>query len=134
MSDGRSDRRGGGGHRRPVRRRRQAASSSPVDGVAPNSTICVIDLAGCGEAPRKGGPGITQPDLLVNQTDLAPHGGAEFGVMARDAVAMRGNRSAVVTQVTNDVGVQRIAEIVIAARHQACTLLSSSSSSTKSAR
>ncbi len=94
----------------------------------------MIDLAGCDEAPRKGGPGVAQPDLLTNQTGLVPHVGAELGVMARDAAAMRGNRSAVVAEVTNDVGVRRVAEIVIAAWHQACTPLPSSSSSTKSAR
>jgi len=39
---------------------------------------------------RKGGPGITQSDLLViNKTDLAP-GGADLAVMERDARKMRG--------------------------------------------
>src|SRR5438128_4483424 len=36
-------------------------------------TIYVIDVAGGDNVPRKGGPGITQSDLLViNKTDLAP--------------------------------------------------------------
>jgi len=36
-------------------------------------TIYVIDVAGGDKVPRKGGPGITQSDLLViNKTDLAP--------------------------------------------------------------
>src|SRR5213075_1754169 len=39
-------------------------------------TIYVIDVAGGDKVPRKGGPGITQSDLLViNKTDLAPHVG-----------------------------------------------------------
>jgi urease accessory protein len=98
-------------------------------------TISVIDVAGGDKVPRKGGRGITQPDLLiVNKADLAPHVGADLGVMARDAVTARGEGPTMFAQVTNDVGVQRIAEIVIAARHQACTPLSSSSSTTKSAR
>ena len=38
-------------------------------------TIYVIDVAGGEKIPRKGGPGITRSDLLViNKTDLAPHG------------------------------------------------------------
>src|SRR5688500_11248257 len=36
-------------------------------------TIYVIDVSGGDKIPRKGGPGITQSDLLViNKTDLAP--------------------------------------------------------------
>lgn len=55
-------------------------------------TIYVIDVAGGDKIPRKGGPGITQSDLLViNKTDLAPHVGADLGVMDRDAKRMRGD-------------------------------------------
>jgi urease accessory protein len=97
-------------------------------------TIYVIDVAGGDKVPRKGGPGITQSDLLIiNKTDLAPHVGADLGVMARDAAAMRGEGPTVFAQVTNGVGVEEVAETVLTARRQACTL-SSSSSSTKSAR
>src|SRR5215831_17133600 len=54
-------------------------------------TIYVVDVAGGDKVPRKGGPGITQSDLLViNKTDLAPHVGADLEVMARDARRMRG--------------------------------------------
>ena len=36
-------------------------------------TIYVIDVSGGDKIPRKGGPGITQSDLLIiNKTDLAP--------------------------------------------------------------
>jgi urease accessory protein UreG len=42
-------------------------------------TIYVIDVAGGDKIPRKGGPGITQSDLLViNKTDLAPLVGADL--------------------------------------------------------
>src|SRR5262249_56477299 len=42
-------------------------------------TIYVIDVAGGDKVPRKGGPGITQSDLLViNKIDLAPHVGADL--------------------------------------------------------
>ena len=55
-------------------------------------TIYVIDVAGGDKVPRKGGPGITQSDLLViNKTDLAPAVGADLDVMARDARKMRGD-------------------------------------------
>ena len=72
-------------------------------------TIYVIDVAGGDKVPRKGGPGITQSDLLViNKTDLAPHVGADLGVMARDAAAMRGDGPTVFAQVTNDIGVDEV--------------------------
>jgi urease accessory protein len=50
----------------------------------------VIDVAGGDKIPRKGGPGITQSDLLVvNKTDLAEIVGADLSVMERDARKMR---------------------------------------------
>ena len=53
-------------------------------------TIYVIDVAGGDKIPRKGGPGITQSDLLViNKIDLAPLVGASLEVMRRDAARMR---------------------------------------------
>ena len=77
-------------------------------------TIYVIDVAGGDKVPRKGGPGITQSDLLViNKTDLAPHVGADLGVMDRDARRMRGEGPTVFAQVTHGVGVEAIAEQVV---------------------
>jgi urease accessory protein len=79
-------------------------------------TIYVIDVAGGDKVPRKGGPGITQSDLLViNKTDLAPHVGADLDVMARDAARMRGPGPVVFTQVTRDVGVDAVIEHVLGA-------------------
>ncbi|KAL7436500.1 hypothetical protein ACHAXM_005230 [Skeletonema potamos] len=53
-------------------------------------TIYVIDVAGGDKVPRKGGPGITQSDLLViNKIDLAEAVGASLEVMERDANKMR---------------------------------------------
>jgi len=66
-----------------------AASFSPelVD-----ASIYVIDVSGGDKIPRKGGPGVTRSDLLIiNKTDLAPHVGADLGVMKRDAERMRGD-------------------------------------------
>ena len=80
-------------------------------------TIYVIDVAGGDKVPRKGGPGITQSDLLViNKTDLAPHVGADLSVMERDAAKMRGSGPTVFAQVTRGVGVEQIAAHVLAAR------------------
>lgn len=72
-------------------------------------TIYVIDVSGGDKIPRKGGPGITQSDLLViNKTDLAPLIGADLHVMARDAKRMRGDGPTVFAQVKNGVGVDEI--------------------------
>ena len=63
-----------------------------------DATIYVIDVAEGEKIPRKGGPGITRSDLLViNKIDLAPHVGADLGVMERDATRMRGERPFVFT-------------------------------------
>lgn len=83
-------------------------------------TIYVIDVAGGDKIPRKGGPGITQSDLLViNKTDLAPLVGADLGVMERDARKMRGDGPFLFTQVTNGVGVPEVVEHMVAAWTQA---------------
>lgn len=72
-------------------------------------TIYVIDVSGGDKVPRKGGPGITQSDLLIiNKTDLAPHVGADLNVMDRDARKMRGDGPFVFSQVTKGVGVDEI--------------------------
>ena len=53
--------------------------------------IYVIDVAQGDKIPRKGGPAIRYSDLLViNKIALAPHVGADLGVMERDARLMRG--------------------------------------------
>ena len=72
-------------------------------------TVYVIDVAGGDKVPRKGGPGITQSDLLViNKTDLAPAVGADLDVMARDAKRMRGEGPVVFAQVRHGIGVDEI--------------------------
>ncbi|MBC8096896.1 MAG: urease accessory protein UreG [Akkermansiaceae bacterium] len=72
-------------------------------------TIQVIDVAGGDKIPRKGGPGITQTDLLViNKTDLAEAVGADLKVMERDTRKMRGNGPFVFAQVKHGVGVDEI--------------------------
>jgi urease accessory protein len=82
-------------------------------------TVYVIDVAGGDKIPRKGGPGITQADLLViNKTDLAPAVGADLEVMARDARRMRGDGPVVFAQVKHGPGVDAIIEHILHAwRH-----------------
>ncbi|MDB6108827.1 MAG: ureG [Pedosphaera sp.] len=77
-------------------------------------TIYVIDVAGGDKIPRKGGPGITQSDLLViNKTDLATAVGADLAVMDRDAQTMRGNGPIVFAQVRHGQGMDAIFHQVI---------------------
>lgn len=77
-------------------------------------TIQVIDVAGGDKVPRKGGPGITQSDLLViNKTDLAAAIGADLGVMDRDAKKMRGTGPFVFAQVKHGVGVDEIIDHIL---------------------
>jgi urease accessory protein len=79
-------------------------------------TIYVIDVSGGDKIPRKGGPGITQSDLLViNKTDLAPLVRADLGVMDRDAKKMRGDGPFLFAQVINDVGVDDVVWHVVGA-------------------
>jgi len=79
-------------------------------------TIYVIDVAGGDKVPRKGGPGITQSDLLViNKTDLAAAVGADLGMMERDARAMRGAGPFVFAQVKHGQGVEEIISHILAA-------------------
>ena len=82
-------------------------------------TIQVIDVCGGDKIPRKGGPGITQSDLLViNKTDLAAGVGADLEVMERDTLKMRGHGPFVFAQVKNGVGLDGIIhEIVHAWQH-----------------
>src|SRR5580698_3939534 len=82
-------------------------------------TVYVIDVAGGDKVPRKGGPGITQSDLLViNKTDLAPHVGASLDVMARDARAMRGDGPFVFSQANRGVGLDVIVDAILDAWRQ----------------
>jgi urease accessory protein len=79
-------------------------------------TLYVIDVAGGDKVPRKGGPGITQSDVLViNKTDLAPLVGANLEVMAKDARRMRGEGPVVFTQVTHGVGVDQVIRLLLEA-------------------
>ncbi|KAF2804052.1 urease accessory protein UreG [Mytilinidion resinicola] len=78
--------------------------------------IYVIDVSGGDKIPRKGGPGITQSDLLVvNKTDLAEIVGADLGVMERDARKMREGGPTIFAQVKNGVAVDHIVNLILSA-------------------
>ena len=92
-------------------------------------TIYVIDVSGGDKIPRKGGPGITQSDLLViNKTDLAELVGADLGVMDRDARRMRGDGPFLFSQVLHGVGVRAIADQLLGAWRAATAARGSGSS------
>jgi len=77
-------------------------------------TLYVIDVAAGDKIPRKGGPGITQSDLLViNKIDLAPHVGASLDIMKRDAKKMRGETPFVFTDLKEGVGIDKIEKFII---------------------
>jgi urease accessory protein len=83
-------------------------------------TIYVIDVAGGDKVPRKGGPGITQSDLLIiNKTDLARYVGADLAVMDRDSRAMRGDGPTVFAQAKNGVGIEVVIDHVLRAKAEA---------------
>ncbi|WVR08555.1 urease accessory protein UreG [Kwoniella sp. DSM 27419] len=78
--------------------------------------IYVIDVSGGDKIPRKGGPGISQSDLLiVNKIDLAPHVGASLEVMRRDAAKMREGGPTLFTSVRNNDGVQDVIDSILSA-------------------
>ncbi|KAJ7505567.1 CobW/HypB/UreG, nucleotide-binding domain-containing protein [Mycena galericulata] len=78
--------------------------------------IYVIDVSGGDKIPRKGGPGISQSDLLViNKTDLAPHVNASLEVMDRDSKLMRGDGPTVFASVKENTGVADVISLILAA-------------------
>ena len=83
-------------------------------------TVYVIDVAGGDKVPRKGGPGITQADVLVvNKVDLAPAVGADLDVMRRDALKMRGAGPTVFAAVKKGGGLDAIIGEIFAAQRRA---------------
>jgi len=76
--------------------------------------LFVIDVAGGDKVPRKGGPGITNSDLLViNKTDLAPHVGADVSIMESDARRLRGERPVLLTSLREDPSAAGIAGFIV---------------------
>lgn len=74
-----------------------------------DATIFVIDVAEGDKIPRKGGPGITQSDLLIiNKIDLAPFVGADLKIMERDSKKMRGEKPFIFTNLRGDEGINEV--------------------------
>ena len=83
-----------------------------------DATIYVIDVAGGDKIPRKGGPGITQSDLLViNKIDLAPMVEASLEVMERDTKMMRKQKPYVMTDLKRGIGTSEIVGWIHTAIH-----------------
>jgi len=83
-------------------------------------TIYVIDVSGGDKVPRKGGPGITQSDLLiVNKIDLAPHVGASLEVMKSDADRMRQGGPVVFARAKDGHGTDLVIEHIFSAFREA---------------
>ena len=83
-------------------------------------SIYVIDVSGGDKVPRKGGPGITQADLLViNKIDLAPLVKADLSVMERDSRRMRGDGPFVFARASDGYNLEAIITHLHAARAQA---------------
>ncbi|KAH0832237.1 urease accessory protein ureG [Lanmaoa asiatica] len=88
--------------------------------------VCILSLAnlmgpltkfqGGDKIPRKGGPGISQSDLLViNKIDIAEYVNASLEVMQRDARMMRGDGPTVFTSIKKDQGVEDVVDLILAA-------------------
>ncbi|MCH2125588.1 MAG: urease accessory protein UreG [Pirellulaceae bacterium] len=85
-------------------------------------TIYVIDVAGGDKIPRKGGPGITQSDLLlINKIDLAEAVGADLSVMDRDSKKMRGDGPTIFAQIKADQGTEDVVKHVLKAWQKSTT-------------
>lgn len=75
--------------------------------------ICVIDVGGGDKIPSKGGPGITESDLvLVNKSDIAEQVGASLQVFRRDLAAVRPQRPFLVTSVRDEGSLVEAAAVV----------------------
>jgi len=74
-----------------------------------DSTIFVIDVAEGDKIPRKGGPGITNSDLLViNKIDIAKYVKADLGVMERDSKKMRGSKPFLFTDILSGKNIDEV--------------------------
>ena len=76
--------------------------------------IYIIDVSGGDKYPRKRGLGIESCDLLViNKIDIAPHVGADLGIMERDAKDVRGIKPYVFVNCKTGKGVKEVTEHII---------------------
>ena len=74
-----------------------------------DTTIFVICVAEGDKIPRKGGPGITNSDLLViNKIDIAQYVGADLSIMERDSIKMRGSKPFIFTDIRSGKNVDEV--------------------------
>lgn len=86
-------------------------------------SIYVIDVSGGDKIPRKGGPGITQSDLLIiNKIDIAHLVNASLEVMERDSKKMRGDGPFVFARAIDCYNMDVIIEHILHAREHALGL------------
>jgi len=72
--------------------------------------LFVLDTAEGDKMPRKGGPGITESDLLViNKVDIAQYVRCDLDRMHRDALEVRDDRP---VQLTNSLDLTGVGEVV----------------------
>ena len=75
--------------------------------------IYVVDVAGGDKVPRKGGPGVTQSELLIiNKIDLAEAVGASLDVMEREARQVRDGRPVLLTNLRHGEGLSAVLDWV----------------------
>ncbi|KAH8982781.1 urease accessory protein UreG [Lactarius hatsudake] len=78
--------------------------------------IYVIDVSGGDKIPRKGGPGISQSDLLViNKIDIAQYVNASLDIMDRDSKLMRGDGPTIFCSVKEGKGIEDVVNLILAA-------------------
>ena len=75
--------------------------------------IYVVDVAGGDKVPRKGGPGVTQSELLIiNKIDLATAVGASLEVMECEARQVRDGRPVLLTNLRHGEGLSAVLDWV----------------------
>lgn len=73
--------------------------------------LFVIDTSDGDDIPRKRGPGIVRSDILViNKIDLAPHVGADLGLMVKEAEQVRSGRPVMQTNCKTGFGIDSLAD------------------------
>ena len=76
--------------------------------------IYVIDTSGGDKIPRKGGPGISESDLLViNKSDIAEYVQCDLDKMVTDALFMRDNGPVAVTNLKGNIGVDIVIQHIL---------------------
>ena len=84
--------------------------------------IFVLDTAEGEKMPRKGGPGITESDLLIiNKIDIAKYVRTDIMVMESDAHRVRGDRPVILTDCLTGIGIDEVAAYIESYRVVPCS-------------